>query len=416
MVRARFQNLARAREQGSTKMAMTHYDSRGYEEAASKAADHWRAKFEDWIVGGKQDAERFRSELEAQRPRDFLANTEDLDFSIDNGKLLVINKNDTFCLHRHAVQQMVSRTGILTGGVAEKMMDAQTKGEKWGQELLLMNLRIMFQKTERERVLMRSVPAHEGGRLEVRGFLSDRYRRLDTKPVFERFADTAMNEFGAVPCRIHDHERRFNATYFHDTKVGFSMFLPQVFEPVENEVMIVGLMIQNSDFGAGALTVSMIVIRCWCTNLAISRDELRKVHLGTRLAEDIHFSQETYAADTKTMGLAVRDMVRNLFGPAHVNNYMDTIRRANEEKIDPKKLFAELRAGGHILKGEAEEIGKLFNEPDIQLMPAGQTLWRASNAISLFANKIENERRERAVELREVAGLVIDKAEIKKAA
>lgn len=393
---------------------MYHHDSRDYNVAVSEAAAGFRAKFEGWKDEGKRDAMAFFQRLEDEHPWDKIVNTGDLDFDIRGGRIYVNDKADEWLLHRNAVNQMVAKTGILTGAVADKMIDAvrdlgDGQEDRWGRELLLHNLRTIFHKSDRDRVLLRAVKLGEVP--EARGFLSDKYRRMSCGPILTTFAQTAMSEFGAVPMHIRDGKRNFNANYYHDTKVGFSMFLDNVFEPVNGEVLAIGLMVQNSDFGSAALTVRLVMIRIWCTNLAITQDELRKVHLGTRLSEDIQFSEETYRKDTETMASAIKDIVRTLLGADRINAYVDRIRRAAEQKVeDPRKLFEALRGQGHLLKAEATEIGKLFNEPEIEMMPAGQSIWRASNAISLFANKLEDEgKKERAVELRHAAGIVLDK-------
>lgn len=385
---------------------MLHHDSRTYQQATSDAAAHYRPKFQDWIEGGKTDAMQFLQRLEAETPVDFLVNTGDLGFDIRGGEIYLNNGKEEWTLHRHAVGQMVAKTNILSTAVADKMIEATRDGEPWGRDLLLHNLRTIFQKTDRDRVLLRSIRTPNG--LEVRAFLSDKYRRLSCGPILTSFASTGMQEFDAVPIRT---DSRFQANYFHDTKLGFSLWLPMIFEPVQNEILLIGMMVQNSDFGNGALTVRMMVIRIWCTNLMITMDELRKGHLGTRLSEDIRFSNETYRLDTETMCSAIKDITRTLFSPARVNGYLDGIRIAAEKKLDdPKRVFEGLRTGGHLLKAEAAEIVKLFNEPEIEMMPPGQTVWRASQAISLFANKTEeNGQKERAVELRHVAGMLVDK-------
>jgi hypothetical protein len=60
----------------------------------------------------------------------------------------------------------------------------------------------------------------------------------------------------------------------------------------------------------------------------------------------------------------------------------------------------------NLLKEEAEEVTESFASAEIELLPAGQTAWRMSNAISLLANKTADEGRK--LELMKVAGLVID--------
>jgi hypothetical protein len=390
---------------------MMHHDGRDYEVATSEAAAHYRPKFEGWIQGGKADARDFLQRLQDEYPVDAIVRTNDLRFDLNGRQYLVADQRSgrEWRLHRNAVAQMVGRTGILTQRVADKMISAENDQDgTWGRELLLHNLRTIFKRTDRERVLVRAVPLADGT-LEARGFLSDKYRRMSCGPIIQAFAETAMGDFGAVPLRVEER-RKFNPSYYHDVRVGFSLALPYIFEPVNNEILILGLSIQNSDFGAGALTVRMFCLRIWCTNLMVTKDELRKVHLGSRLAEDIRFSQQTYDLDTQTMASTVRDIVRTLFASARVNGYMGAIRAANEDKVEPGKLFERLRKGGHILKDEAKEISALFLEPDVEMMPAGQTAWRAANAISLFANNLEDAgNAERAVEIRHTAGLVLDK-------
>jgi len=385
---------------------------------AVATGDARHAKLDGWIAQGKEDAQDIFRAMANNVPRDLVVDTKKIGFDIRGGRIYVSTSDNEFLLHRHAVNQMVAKTKILTGTVSNNMMGAATRDdqdlivEPWGKELLLHNLRTIFQKTDRERVLLRAVPT-ESGTHEVRGFLSDKYRRMNCGPIMEMFAGTAMREFGAVPIRMHDDQRRFRANYYHDIRMGFSMFLPYVFQPVDSmrdEVMIIGLTCENSDFGGAALTVSMVVIRIQCTNLMVTQDELRKVHLGGRLSEDIRFAEDTYQKDTETMALAIRDMTKTLLGPARVNAYTSNIRRAAQQEVNAEGLINALRAQGHLLKAEAESVKKLYNSADVELMPAGNTVWRATNAISLFANEMENDgKSERAVELRHAAGIVLDK-------
>lgn len=77
------------------------------------------------------------------------------------------------------------------------------------------------------------------------------------------------------------------------------------------------------------------------------------------------------------------------------------------------KVLAELRGGGLLNKDEVEKVSETFNTPEIRLLPPGNNAWRLSNALSLFANNVdEGGEKERAVELRHVAGRVLDKYEV----
>ena len=385
-------------------------------ESATAIDDPRFQVLQESIDGGRVDARDVFTVIEEMAPKDEIVSTRNLLFGIDDRNRIVVTIGDEmFNLHRNAVNQMVSRTGILTAGVAGKMMDAAIRKEgtivdPWGQDLLLHNLSVMFKKVDRERVLVRSVPGQN--RREIRGFLSDSYRRMSVGPIFQCFAETAISEFGAIPLRMDDKDTRFRTSYTHDLKMGFSMFLPYVFEPVDSlkdEFLVIGIMVENSDFGCGALSVSLVVLRVWCRNLLITQNELRKIHLGARLSANIQFSQETYDKDTETMASAVRDITRNLFSESSINGYAGKIRVASEQEIDADNFFTALQRGGQLLKSEEKEIKELYNKADIQNMPAGQTRWRAAQAISLFANQVEKAGSpERAMLLRHSAGHVLD--------
>ena len=98
-----------------------------------------------------------------------------------------------------------------------KFVDAlQNTGEPWGRELLAHNLNTVFHnRTAKSQYLFRSLGT------QVRGFLSDRYRRLDSRPIVEAFA-AAVQQKGALP---YDG-------YVTDTKISIQAIMPEVYEPI----------------------------------------------------------------------------------------------------------------------------------------------------------------------------------------
>lgn len=396
-------------------------------EATSPLAIAARAKFGSMIEAGRQQSHDFFTRMGEELPTDYIVKTDKLGFEVQGNQLMVNATADdgqplSWSLHRNALSQMVTKTDILTTRVADKMFDASGETlskevDHWGRQLLVHNLSTIYEKTDRARVLIRVVRTpqmrQQGLPGQIRAFVSDRYLRLNSGPILQAFAEKAI-QFGAVPL-VND--RRFRTTYYEDVKVGFGMYLPMVFEPVQGEVIMLGMMIESSDFGVGSLTVRLTMMRITCTNLQIMRDELRKVHLGGRLPDTIQFSEETYKSDTQTMCLAVQDMVGNLLNPVRINQQIATIQAAAEEQVNPKAIYEALRKSGHLLKAEAKGATELFNEPDVEMMPQGNTLWRANQALSLFANKMEEDGNStRANELRHVAGRMLDKFEADKAA
>lgn len=364
---------------------LTHHSTQDYNVAASEAAKEARGKFEAEIERGRNRALAVITQVARDVPQDRIVQAGKMDFFVsENGiKIRFPDGHETVeGFHRHAVGQAAAKADIPMTFI-ERLMG---KGA-WGQELIAENLNRIYHNTG-GKYLTRSVHG------EVRGFLSDSYRRLDARPILEAFATGAQN-LGAVPVD----------GYAMETKVALKVVLPHVFEPVRNEVMIFGAVYENSDFGDGAVSVRSFCERLWCTNRAISTEDLRKVHLGARLSENLQFSQRTYELDTKTMASAVEDIIGNTMSPVSVNEYMDTIRRANEQKVDGRKVADFLKA--NLRKPEAGAVIEAFNSPEIEMLPAGNTAWRMSNAISWIANtKVEDEGRK--LEVMKVAGKMLD--------
>lgn len=371
---------------------LTHHSGQDYNVAASEAAKGARDRFQAEIDKGKAGAIAVIEQVERDVPFDRVVPADKLDFFV-NDKAIKVRFQDgqTNTFHRHAVQQAASRAEIPLTFI-EKLLD---RGD-WGQELVAENLNRIYHNGGRTKVLTRSVAG------QVRGFLSDSYRRMDARPILHSFVQAAQ-QFGAVPVD----------GYAMDTKVALKVVLPYVFEPVANEVMIIGAVYENSDFGNGAVSVRSFIERLWCTNRAIGTEDMRKIHLGARLDENLKFSQRTYELDTRTMASAVGDIIGNTLSPGSVNRYLEGVKEANEKKITGPDITKFLKE--NLLKGEAEEVNSAFNSPEIEMMPAGQSAWRLSNAISWIANtKIDNP--ERKLEVMKIAGKVLDGVSIKAAA
>jgi hypothetical protein len=289
-------------------------------------------------------------------------------------------------IHRHAVNQMAQDIDM-----PMKFLDSlQAEKQEWGRELLAHNLQTVFHERHKaKRFLSRSLNS------EVRGWLSDQYRRLDSRPIVEAFA-AAVNEKGAVPYE----------GYVTDTKIAIQAIMPEIYEPIPGEVVAYGLSLENSDFGNGALSIRAYLLRIWCTNLAITEETMRQVHLGKRLDDNLIYSQRTYELDAKTTVSALKDVVRLQLDSRSLTNRMEAVRTAAASEVNTTSARELLKKA--LNKGEAEAALNAFNSPDVYNLPAGNNTWRLSNAISWIAGQTEDA--ERKLELMRVAGEVLPKA------
>jgi hypothetical protein len=296
-------------------------------------------------------------------------------------------------MHKHALEQAASRVDIPVTFVNRFL------GEEYGGELVTDALNTVYRHRDPEKFLVRSSDR------EIRGVLSDTYRRMDSGPILDAFARTC-GEIGAVPIEGIGGDLRFSV----------KALIPRTYvigkQPGNEEVFAFGVSLSNSDFGCGALSLQFFLWRIWCSNTATREDSLRKVHLGKRLAENIEYAKDTYKADTDAMALMVRDHVRGILSPPKIDEALGVMETAMETSVDPKRFFDK---GGELEKlkltrVEIESARETFNNGDITVLPRGTSVARMSQAVAWLAQSATPERR---LELERVAGVIMEPKEAK---
>jgi hypothetical protein len=367
---------------------LIHHSAEEYGAAAKRAADWATNKLVAIIDSGRQKAIDTIQTVQRMQPKDYVVPAQGLKFNVEEGQLKAhFGKNGEakhFHFHNHALEQVGERCDMPN---PRRMMEWLQEGEHGAKDLAQVLNHKYSQLPNDKRFLVRAV-----NDTEIRGFLSDRFRRLDSAPIVESFIQRVTTH-GAVPI-----EGRAL-----DTKFFLKVVLPYVLEPLPGEVMLWGAILKNSDFGDGKLEISGFVHRLRCTNLAMGEDGFAKIHLGGKLDDNIEFSQRTYELDTATTASAVQDVVDAVFEPVNVKKRMEVIQVLAKENTDADAVIKALRTKSKLNKTEAEEVAKLFSSADIEMLPPGQNTWRLSNAISLLAQNVEPGRQ---LELEELAGEV----------
>lgn len=370
-------------------MAMFEADASAFTQGPVPAIpSKGRARLEEIITRGRSRAAKVMEYVETLQPVDKLVKVNKLEFELATKKtgdrLQMLLPDDTaVTLHRNALGQAAERAKIPMVFVNHLM----EKGS-WGIELLASNFNELLGHVD-EKALVRIVND------DARGFLSDRYRRLDSRPLVDAFARSCA-KVGALPYE----------GYVTDTKVSIQALIPKVYEPVAGEIMAYGATFENSDFGNGALNVSFFLLRLVCLNGMIGETSMRQVHLGKRLTEDVDWSVRTQKLDMKTVLSGVEDMVIGQLAESRIEEMQAHVRKAHERKLDDASRKSVLDMLKRFMnKGELDKAISKFNEPDVELLPPGNTMWRMSNAISWLAGETEDE--ERKLELQRLAGKVL---------
>lgn len=267
-------------------------------------------------------------------------------------------------------------------------------GTSWKRALAARILNEHSSWSDRSRVLVRAVGD------EVRGILSDSYRRLDSQRILSAFLGKALEQ-GAVA---------YDALWT-DTKIYVETILPQpICIPTEfnGEVQIyMGARFSTSDFGDGAVDIRVFLLNGVCLNGMVRENVMKQIHLGGKLPDNIQLSQRTYELDTQTTVSAVNDLTSQLFGRDNIRRKALEIKAAAAKEVNFTQELERLMQKGRLLKTENEGVRKLLmnNNPD-DGFAGGPTLWKLTQAITAYARETQPARQR---ELHELSGELLNR-------
>ena len=294
-----------------------------------------------------------------------------------------------FNLHGNAISQISEKMGVPARYLRELAM-----GDEWQKQLCATILNEHSGWTQRTRVLVRAVG------MEVRGVLSDSYRRLNSVEIITAFIQEASVQ-GAV----------MSDAYMNDTKVWCETILPTPIEiPTRKNGIVTifaGARFSTSDYGNGSVDMRSFLLNGACLNGMVRESVMRQVHLGSRLPDSIALSQKTYELDTKTTVSAIKDLTKGLYSRETIMDKAIEIQGASEIDVDFDKELKNLVQRGALLKNEGREVEKLLmnNNPD-DGVTGGATLWKLTQGITAFAREQEPER---SRELHEISGQLLNR-------
>ena len=309
--------------------------------------------------------------------------------TFNGGEKLIMNMPDgQFTLHDNAIGQLADRMGV-----PQRYLRQLSQGAEWAKNLAAEILNEHSGWTERSRVLVRTVGE------QVRGVLSDSYRRLNSVEILTAFVQEASRQ-GAV---ISD-------AYMNDTKVWAETILPQplVIPTAKNGdvVIFAGARFSTSDYGDGAVDMRAFLLNGACLNGMVRESVMKQVHLGSKLPDNLKLSQRTYELDTKT----VIDLTKGLLGKFKLMKKAYEIQGASEIDVDFEHELKNLTKNGSLLKQESKEVEKILmrNDPEDGVQ-GGSTLWKLTQAITAHARELTPER---SRELHEISGALLNRVKV----
>lgn len=326
-------------------------------------------------------------ELERQNTvkRDFIAPTRELEMTTNENAPsyeMRINGHGNFGITESAHEQLAGRLQI------PKPYYDRMRSSAPG--LLTENVNHWFKKQPETR-MVRTLDGN------ARAFLSERYRPLDNFDL----AETVLPLLTVNGCRIESAALTDRRLYIKAVTERISL------EVKKGDIVQAGIIISNSEIGAGSVKIEPLVFRLVCLNGMISNDAaMRKYHVGRSgdagdLAEEF-FKDSTRRADDRAFWLKVRDVVEGAFREDVFARIVDRMRLSTEAKItgDPVKTI-EVVTKKYGLQ-ETERSGVLRH-----LIEGGDlSQYGLVNAITRTSQDVESY--DRATELERMGGQVLE--------
>jgi Domain of unknown function (DUF932) len=315
----------------------------------------------------------------------------------DQGTLKLDLKNyGKWPLTRHGGVQVAEKAGIPTL-YFHKMLD---EGKV---DLAAQNVNGWFSTQEDNRL----VRIADGS---VRAVLSDRYRQLDNFDLAMQVMDKAKDH-GAVfqDCQLTDTRMYLKLTIpgqMEDLKAKATPGSHERIELNAEDPVIPGLIVSNSEVGAGAFRVEPFVYRLVCKNGLIGTDTLYKVHLGGRM----ELGQTVYKDDTlQSMDRAlwgqVRDIIEATFDKTLLHKQIENLRRADKIAIaEPQEALDAVVKDLSLSEEKEKDLLRYFAKESTN----GETVFSLVNGITRLAQDSKNY--DDRVEIERYAGQKLEKA------
>jgi Domain of unknown function (DUF932) len=267
--------------------------------------------------------------------------------------------------------------------------------------LLASNVNHGFERQEESRergTEARMLRTYDG---KLRALVSSSYRRLDSYDLCKVVLPTLVdNRFEVVSSEITETRMYLKAL----TKRVQSEVKP-------GDVVQYGIVISNSDVGAGSVRVEPLIYRLVCSNGMIGSTAIRKMHVGRDLAgADIHelLSDETQRLTDEAFWAQVNDVVRASMNQEIFEREVAKLREAAHTPIKnydiPDVVDVTMKAVGVDGEGAKNDIiAYLARGAD----GAGLTQWGLINGFT-FAAQNEKIGYDRSIELERAGAKVLD--------
>jgi hypothetical protein len=318
----------------------------------------------------------------ADSKADYVADTRQLAVSMDAKSINI--EDSEFAIDQHTRRQITSHYKI--PAAYSDLMEREAPG------LLSGNINHWFQQKPARR-MVRTLDGN------ARAFVSDKFFRYDNDVLAQ----------AVLPVMLENPELKIESCEVTDKKMYIKALMPKMEGSIGlNDPVQAGLVISNSEIGAGSVQVQPLIYRLVCLNGMIMPDRgVSRYHVGRRIAGDGAdvqelFRNETLRADQHALSLKLQDVVRAAMSKVEFEKIVADLNEAASSDQVVKPIAAVEILGKNIGLAEGERNTVLEN------LIKGQdySKWGMANAVTAVANS--HESYDRATELELLGGKVID--------
>jgi hypothetical protein len=327
-------------------------------------------------------------EHQATTKRDYLADSRKVYMTPDTNRLEIdltqagadVQRVEDFEVKPHAHKQLATWTGIPTKYY-----------ERMPADLRAVNVNHWL-KNEPGNRMIRTL---EGN---VRAFMSDSYRPLDN-------IDLAM---AVLPVLQEQPDMRVESCQLTETRMYIKALFPKIesdLDPKVGDIVQAGLTIQNSEVGAGSLSVDPFAFRLWCLNGCTTNVGQKRRHVGKRQGEEDNaaefYRDETKAADDQAFWMKVQDTVRASITQEGFEKIAQRMRDTKQQELGNPIDVCEVAAKRFGLSDQ--EKGGI-----LQHLVTGGDLsgFGLLNAVTRYSQDVEDY--DRASDLERLGGTIIE--------
>ena len=346
-----------------------------------------------------------------------------LDFVVDTRRMRAVVENDIVCLDIETDDIVLNQDGAgakverfhirpwARGQLQQKLLPASAryfnKMVECAPDLLAHNLNHWFQE-EPDNRLVRTIKTDDGP--EIRAFLSNRYRILDSYDLLFTCLDT-FHERGVELWEACVTDTRFYIKAI-DRRVAEKVAPGGVLERHKHEwvsahtdedgnsEILPIATIRNSDVGNGGLAVSIGVFTMACKNTAIVERALNRIHIGKQREEGLYLTDETLRLEDALVWAKVRDIIGSAFTPERFKKIVELVKGARSDILaEPTKAVEAAAKNAAIGEDDKRRLMDIF------LRNGDPSRFGLSSAVTEYAQLIEDY--EQRIEMETVGGALL---------